>query len=98
MTSPLATQVADTPARSRVITWLLTCITVLLVIFALRLGRGWFVPMAIAWLAALVMIAIFDRISRVTLFGRPLPGWSVHLVGLFGISVLAFALAQVVMS
>ena len=54
--------------------------------------------MAIAWLAALVMIAIFDRISRVTLFGRPPPGWSVHLVGLFGISVLAFALAQVVMS
>lgn len=98
MTSPLATQVADTPARSRVITWLLTCITVLLVIFALRLGRGWFVPMAIAWLAALVMIAIFDRISRITVFGRPLPGWSVHLVGLLGLSILAFGLAQVIMS
>ena len=98
MTPPFAQSIADTPARSRAITWLVACIAVLLVIFALRLGRGWFVPMAIAWLAALVMIAIFDRIARVTLFGRPLPGWSVHLVGLLGISVLAFGLAQVVMS
>ena len=98
MTSPHVHPIADTPARSRAVTWLMACIAVLLVIFALRLGRGWFVPMAIAWLAALVMIAIFDRISRVTLLGRPLPGWSVHLVGLLGISVLAFALAQVVMS
>lgn len=98
MPSPVTHPIADSPARSRAITWLVACIAILLVIFALRLGRGWFVPMAIAWLAALVMIAIFDRISRVTLFGRPLPGWSVHLVGLFGISVLAFALAQVVMS
>lgn len=98
MPSPVTHPIADSPARSRAITWLVACIAILLVIFALRLGRGWFVPMAIAWLAALVMIAIFDRISRVTLFGRPLPGWSVHLVGLFGISVLAFALAQVVLS
>lgn len=98
MTSPLAPPLPGPPARSRAITWLLACIAVLLVIFALRLGRGWFVPMAIAWLAALVMIAIFDRISRVTLFGRPLPGWSVHLAGLLGVSVLVFALAQVVMS
>lgn len=86
------------PARPILLEWLVGGIALLLAIVALWLGRGWFVPMAIAWLAAVVLVAIFDRIARLRLLGRPLPGWAVYIVGLLGVVALVFAVTQVIIS